>query len=107
MILHQFGWRDISISYFLGVQGQNPPLKGAEGGYNIFVPTICAFDGIIIRMYYYDHPPAHFHIAYRGEFAKVGIDPITVLAGSMSRNIRSKVFEWAAIHQAELRANRS
>jgi hypothetical protein len=78
---------------------------GAEGGYNNFVPIICAFDGIIIRMYYNDHPPAHFHIAYRGEFAKVGIDPITILAGTMSRNIRSKVFEWAAIHQAELRAN--
>jgi hypothetical protein len=56
-------------------------------------------------MYFNGHPPAHFHIAYRGEFAKVGIDPITVLAGTMSRNIRSKVFEWAAIHQAELRAN--
>jgi len=70
--------------------------------YNGFVPTICSFDGITIRMYYDDHLPAHFHVAFSGEFAKVGIDPITILAGTMPRNIRSKVFEWAAIHQAEL-----
>ena len=73
--------------------------------YNNFVPTICSFDGITIRMYYDDHLPAHFHVAFSGEFAKVGIDPITILAGTMPRNIRSKVFEWTAIHQAELRAN--
>ena len=44
-------------------------------------------------MYYDDHPPPHFHVAYAEEFAKVGIDPITLLAGTLPRNIRAKVFE--------------
>jgi hypothetical protein len=41
-------------------------------GMIFFVPTICSFDGITIRMYYDDHPPAHFHEAFSGEFIKVG-----------------------------------
>jgi len=28
-----------------------------------------------------------------------------ILEGQLSRPVRSKVFEWTAIHQAELRAN--
>jgi hypothetical protein len=49
--------------------------------------------------------PAHFHAEYGGEEAEVSVDPIMILEGSLSRPIRAKVFEWAAIHQAELRAN--
>jgi hypothetical protein len=63
------------------------------------------FDGITFRIYYDDHLPSHFYVSYGGEFAKVGIDPFVVIAGKLSGNIRSKVFEWAAIHPAELRAN--
>jgi hypothetical protein len=37
--------------------------------------------------------------------ATVGIDPIRVLEGELPSNIRHKVFAWAAIHQAELRAD--
>jgi hypothetical protein len=39
------------------------------------------------------------------QFPLIGIDPIMILEGELSRTTRSKVFEWAAIHQAELRAN--
>jgi hypothetical protein len=69
------------------------------------MPTICIFDGIKILMYYREHGPAHFHAEYSGEEALVGIDPIWILEGSLPRPIRARVFEWAAIHQAELRAN--
>ena len=61
-------------------------------------PTISIFDGIKISMFYREHQPPHFH-------AEIGIDPIMILEGKLSRTTRSKVFEWAAIHQAELRAN--
>lgn len=76
-------------------------------GYNPVMPTICVFDGIKIMMYYRDHMPPHFHAEHADEAAEreVGIDPILVLEGELSRIIRGKVFEWAAIHQAELRAN--
>jgi len=69
------------------------------------MPTICFFDGINIQMFYDEHYPTHFHVGFGEEMAVVGIDPIVVIDGALSRNIRSKVFEWAAIHQAELRAN--
>ena len=69
------------------------------------MPTISIFYGIKISMFYRDHQPPHFHAEHAGDEAEVGIDPIMILEGSLSRLTRSKVFEWAAIHQAELRAN--
>jgi hypothetical protein len=69
------------------------------------MPTICFFDGITILMYYNDHHPAHFHIESGDESAIIGIDPILIIEGSLSRHTRDKIFAWAAIHQAELRAN--
>lgn len=69
------------------------------------MPTISTFDGIKVLMYYRDHVPPHFHAERGDEVAEVMIDPIMILEGSLARTTRSKVFEWAAIHQAELRAN--
>jgi hypothetical protein len=69
------------------------------------MPTICIFQGIKILMYYRDHAPPHFHAERAEEEAEVGIDPIVILEGELARPTRAKVFEWAAIHQAELRAN--
>ncbi|MBM4422918.1 MAG: DUF4160 domain-containing protein [Chloroflexi bacterium] len=69
------------------------------------MPTICIFDGIKILMYYRDHLPPHFHAERADEAAEIGIDPIMILEGELGRVTRAKVFEWAAIHQPELRAN--
>ena len=56
-------------------------------------------------MYYRDHAPAHFHAENGEEEAAVGVDPIEILEGRLSRRTRAKVFEGAAIHQPELRVN--
>ncbi len=69
------------------------------------MPTISIFDGIKISMFYREHQPPHFHAERADEEAEVAIDPIMILEGRLSRAMRAKVFEWAAIHQAELRAN--
>lgn len=69
------------------------------------MPTLSIFDGIKIIMYYRDHLPPHFHAERGDESAEIGIDPIMIIEGQISRSTRAKVFEWAAIHQAELRAN--
>lgn len=34
------------------------------------MPVISVFFGIVIRMYYEDHDPAHFHTEYQGERAE-------------------------------------
>lgn len=56
------------------------------------MPRLSEFYGIVIAMFYEDHPPPHFHAVYGGQRILIGIDPIQVL-------------EWAALHQAELRDN--
>lgn len=66
---------------------------------------ISRFFGIIIRMYYDDHPPPHFHALYDGKEAQVGIDPIILLQGDLPRRAISMVIEWAALHQHELLEN--
>ncbi|MFW6161859.1 MAG: DUF4160 domain-containing protein [Planctomycetota bacterium] len=59
----------------------------------------------MIRMYFGDHPPPHFHARYGGSEAVVGIEPIRVLRGDLPRRAASMVVEWAALHQGELRNN--
>ena len=47
------------------------------------MPTISEFFGIVIRMYYDDHPPPHFHAHY-GEFdALIVIETLEVLSGEI------------------------
>ena len=42
------------------------------------MPEISRFYGIIIRMYYLDHNPPHFHAEYQGHKAEYNIILITV-----------------------------
>ena len=69
------------------------------------MPVISQFYGIMIRMFYNDHAPPHFHAAY-GEYELiVGISPITIMQGKAPNRVRSMVLEWAALHQQELLDN--
>lgn len=69
------------------------------------MPTISRFYGIVIRMYFADHPPPHFHAVYSGEEAVIGIESGDVLRGSLPERALRLVREWALIHRAELLAN--
>ena len=66
---------------------------------------ISRFFGIVIRMYFDDHDPPHFHAIYGGEEAQIGIEPIAVLNGNLTGRALSMVIEWAALHQRELQGN--
>jgi hypothetical protein len=57
------------------------------------MPELSRFFGIVIRMYYDDHPPPHFHAIYGGQEAQVGIDPIVILQGNLPRRAVSMVVE--------------
>jgi hypothetical protein len=66
------------------------------------MPTISAFYGILIRMFFNDHAPPHFHARY-GEFeATIDISSRRVLQGDLPRRALSLVQEWAMIHRGEL-----
>lgn len=69
------------------------------------MPTISEFYGILIRMFYNDHSPPHFHAVYGEHELLVTISPIGVLEGQAPARVRSMVLEWAAQHQAELLAD--
>src|ERR1043166_2920624 len=63
------------------------------------------FFGIVIRMYYDDHAPAHFHAFYQGHEALVTIETMEVIAGELPRRALELVFDWAELHQQELMEN--
>jgi hypothetical protein len=66
------------------------------------MPTISAFYGILIRMFFNDHSPPHFHVEY-GEFkAIVDIEGLIVKEGNLPRRAQGLVLDWAELHQDEL-----
>ena len=67
------------------------------------MPELCRFYGIVIRMYFDDHGPAHFHALYGGDEALVDIESLAVLHGRLPPRAQGLVVEWASLRQAELR----
>jgi hypothetical protein len=66
------------------------------------MPTISSFYGILIRMFFNDHAPPHFHARY-GEFeATIDLGTLEIIKGRLPRRGLSLVQEWAMIHREEL-----
>jgi len=66
------------------------------------MPEICRFFGIIVRMYYDDHNPPHFHAEYGDDEAWININTLAVIHGSLSSRTLGLVIEWASLHRDEL-----
>ncbi len=66
------------------------------------MPTISEFFGIVIRMYYQDHAPAHFHAYYGEHSAVMEIETLRVREGRLPRRALGLVVEWAIEHREEL-----
>jgi hypothetical protein len=66
---------------------------------------VTRFFGIVIRMYFSDHSPAHFHAEYGECEALVAIETLSILRGDLPRRALALVLEWAALHRRELRAD--
>jgi hypothetical protein len=69
------------------------------------MPIISTFFGIVIRMYYQEHEPAHFHAEYRGQRAKFDFNGELIAGDITSRKASRLVRKWALQHQSELVAN--
>lgn len=66
------------------------------------MPEISRFFGIIIRMFYDDHNPPHFHVEFQGEKAVFDFEG-NILNGSLKSKTATKlVREWVDLHQEEL-----
>jgi hypothetical protein len=69
------------------------------------MPQISYFLGVIIRMFYREHNPPHFH-AYYGDYeALIDIQKNELLSGNLPPRVLGLVVEWTALHQQELMAN--
>ncbi len=67
------------------------------------MPEISRFYGIVIRMYFSDHNPPHFHAFYSGDEAVIDIQTLAVLSGRLPGRALGLVVEWGLLHSDELR----
>lgn len=66
------------------------------------MPEISRFYGIVIKMFFDDHDPPHFHAQYGSQEMLIDIHTLAVIAGKLSPRAMGLVMEWASLHQAEL-----
>ncbi len=69
------------------------------------MPTISSFYGILIRMYFGDHPPPHFHVRYGEHRARCAVATGELIDGELPRRAQRLVREWALLHASELDEN--
>ncbi len=69
------------------------------------MPAISIFFGIVIKMFYNEHEPAHFHAEYQGQRGKFDLTGRMVVGNIGSKTARRLIRQWAKEHEAEIRAN--
>ena len=69
------------------------------------MPVISRFYGLIVAMYYDDHPPPHFHVCYGADQAKFDIRTGSLIIGSIPPRAGAFVEEWRKQHVDALLAN--
>ncbi len=69
------------------------------------MPIISTFFGIVIRMFYREHEPAHFHAEYQGQQGKFDLEGKLTAGNMYSKTALRLIREWATSHQDELETN--
>jgi len=69
------------------------------------MPTISIFYGLIVRMYYKDHHPPHFHVQYQNDIAVIDIETGDVKEGELKKKQLRFIQAWTEIHKDDLKAN--
>lgn len=69
------------------------------------MPVISTFFGIVIRMFYKEHDPAHFHAEHVGQKATFDFDGALIAGEIRSPRARERIRDWARLHRAELETN--
>jgi len=66
------------------------------------MPEISRFYGIVVRLFYGDHLPPHFHAEYGEDEVLIAIENLAAIAGRLPPRAMGLLIEWAALHQTEL-----
>jgi hypothetical protein len=69
------------------------------------MPQISRFHGIVVRMFFDDHWPPHFHAAYAEHRISIAIESGKVLSGNLPPRQLRLVQTWAGLHRTELQDN--
>ena len=69
------------------------------------MPEISRFYGIIIRMFFRDHQPAHFHAQYGEHEAQINISDGEIIEGNLPKKAIRLVQAWVELHRDELLLN--
>lgn len=69
------------------------------------MPEISRFLGIIIKMYFFDHSPPHFHAFYGDLEAVFSIDTLEIIKGKLPPRVVGLIVEWGELHKKELKKN--
>ena len=66
------------------------------------MPEITRFYGIIIKLFFADHPPPHFHAIYGDYNALFNLETLEIIEGDLPNRATKMVVEWAKTYQPEL-----
>ena len=69
------------------------------------MPEISRFFGIVIKMFFDDHNPPHFHAEYGSDLALIDIRNLSAFSGRVPPRVMGLVIEWATRHRQELLAD--
>jgi len=69
------------------------------------MPVISSFNGIIVRMFFNEHLPPHFHVEHQGDEASIDFDGNLVTGSLRSARARADVAKWAQLNRDQLEEN--
>ena len=68
------------------------------------MPEVTRFYGIIIKVFFGDHPPPHFHAIYGEYNALISIESLEIIEGDLPNRAQKMVIDWAQMYQKDLLA---
>ncbi len=69
----------------------------------INMPEIARFYGIVIKLFFGDHPPPHFHAVYDEYVGLFNIDTLEMIEGDLPKRAKQLVIEWAKVNQDKMK----
>ena len=67
------------------------------------MPEIARFYGIVIKLFFGDHPPPHFHAVYGEYVGLFSIETLEMIEGDLPNRAKKLVVEWASSNKEELK----
>ncbi|GLU50701.1 DUF4160 domain-containing protein [Dyadobacter frigoris] len=69
------------------------------------MPEISRFLGMIIKMFFDDHNPPHFHVEFQEYRAIINIKTADIIEGYLPPKQLKSIQLWTSIHEEELLEN--